>query len=358
MTVHLISVGLSVLNSLADPENKLAPPDGKRAPRYDLIQAIRGAEPTELLDKAGIGERDRRGASEWLAAALVPAQSAPRAELVRAVTATRPGEWPLDMSAELETFGRVQRSIGFSLSAGDIAVLICSDTPDGLLAGAWNAAALTGGNLDKVRYVPDPAAPLGDLRGQAVLVRVTGMDAGNSAGFSDAMRGLCRLARGVFASRCLQRTGSGSEEFRFYLSGGFKAAIPYLVGLAEAVRSVDAVCLTQIGAADLAPPSGLYPVKAYVLHETASWRASVVSDVQPIELPLRRLAAEAVREELTGFKDRRCTADQLPTIVLEGYAYEVVEGKPGWETYELTAFGEGLRDLFGVGEPAREGFDL
>ena len=25
------------------------------------------------------------------------------------------------------------------------------------------------------------------------------------------------------------------EEFRFYLSGGFKAAIPYLIGLAEAV---------------------------------------------------------------------------------------------------------------------------
>jgi hypothetical protein len=251
------------------------------------------------------------------------------------------------LSAETETFGRVQGTGGLSLSTGDIAVLICSDTPSGLLAGVWNALALTGGNLSKIRYVPglDPGHSLGDLRGHAVLVRVTGMDARDASGFRDAMRGLCLLARQVFASGSLK----GPEEFRFYLSGGFKAAIPYLVGLAEAVRSVDRRCLEAIGAGAAVPPSGAYPVKAFMLHESATRHVRAETNVPPIELPLRRLVARVVRSELSEFDGGRRTGKPATTI-LEGYAYEVTGGRPDSETCELTLtpFGAGLHALFGL----------
>jgi hypothetical protein len=341
MTVHVISVGLSVLDALADPEDKFA---GKP----DLVGAIRRHVPGELLESAGVGDRDRRGASDWLAAALRTAGSAPRSVLLEAASAVRPGEWPLRVSAEVETFGRVQSTGGFSLSAGDIALLVCSDTPPGLLAGVWNALALTGGDLNAVRYVPGlgPGDSLGDLRGRAVLVRVARLDARDVSGFRDAMSGLCLLARQLFASGSLQKTQAGPEEFRFYLSGGFKAAVPYLVGLAEAVRSVDRDCLAKLGAGDLAPASGMYPVRAFMLHEAA------IPGTPPLELPLRRLVARVVRSELAGFDNGRRTGKPATTI-LEGYAYEVTGGGPGTETCELTPFGAGLHALFGL---PREGF--
>ena len=56
-------------------------------------------------------------------------------------------------------------------------------------------------------------------------------DAADETGFRRAMAGLGLLARRIFESGQLVK----GEEFRFYLSGGFKAAIPYLIGLAEAV---------------------------------------------------------------------------------------------------------------------------
>jgi hypothetical protein len=61
-------------------------------------------------------------------------------------------------------------------------------------------------------------------------------------------------------------------------------------------------------------------------------------------LPLRHLLASLVKEELGGFrKDGRKPADSNVLALLEGYAYES-EG----EEWRLTAFGEGLRTLFGL----------
>lgn len=154
------------------------------------------------------------------------------------------------------------------------------------------------------------------------------------------------LARQVFASGSLKEP----EEFRFYLSGGFKAAIPYLIGLAEAVRSVDRECLEAIGAGAAVPPSGSYPVKAFMLHESATRHPSAETKVPTIELPLRRLVARAVRSELSDFKDGRRVGKPRYTT-LEGYAYEITGGGPDPETCELslTPFGVGLQALFGFG---------
>ncbi len=341
MTVHLISVGLSVRDALEKPRAKLGD-------RHDLIHALQDERPHELLVRAGIPDGPGYGdrASDWLAAALTPDGEPGRdpANAVRLAEVTAkvsPELWPEEFSAEIETFARVQQG-GHWLSANDVAILICSDTPCGLLAGVWNALALTRADLVRVRYLPRPDAPLGAVRGRVVLVRVPGMDAGDEAGFRRAMGGLGLLARHLFESGGLVK----GEPFGFYLSGGFKAAIPYLIGLAEAVRSVDRKCLRELGAEALMPDHGAWRVEAFVLHETAGPKGPA------IRLPLRLLDAEAVRYELAGFGKEHYRPGKPSPALLNGYAYEAT-GLPGSKAYKLTAFGEGLRELFGI---PHEGF--
>jgi hypothetical protein len=132
------------------------------------------------------------------------------------------------------------------------------------------------------------------------------------------MGGLGLLGRNLLDTAGLE----DRERFRFYLSGGFKAAIPYLIGLAEGLASM--------------PEAG--PVEAFVLHETAKESA-------PIRLPLRRIAAERVWRELSGLSETSISAEPASDY-LDGYAYEEVPG--GWR---LTAFGVGLKALFGEPPP-------
>jgi hypothetical protein len=200
MTVHLISVGLSIRDSLREPSRKLAG-------NPDLVKAIVGGRPHLLLADEGIDETQRARASDWMTAALSPGAAGSLADVVKAVRVT---EWPRDISAEVETFDRAAPG-GVPLRRKDIAVLICSDTPPGLLAGLWNAVRLTAADLGRVQYLPSPDSPLGSLRGNALPVRVPGMDAGTANGFRSAMGGLGLLARKLFQSRQLERQrNSGS----------------------------------------------------------------------------------------------------------------------------------------------------
>lgn len=305
MTIHLISVGVSLTDALRG---------GKRRAEIDhvLIRNFARHQPWEILGP------DTAKASDWLTGALAAKDSGDRdlaqaARLAETVEGIQPGLWPSWFSAELDTFDR-DPAAKRPLSEDDVAVLVSSDTAAGLAAGLWNAVALVNGKLARVRYLADPAAPVPDIRGQVLLVRVPRLDAGDPQGFCDAMRGLGTLGHSLRYGVALKR-----EPFRCYLSGGFKAAIPYLIGLAEGLRSL--------------PGSG--QVDAIVLHE--------ITERDPIQLPLRRMAPGMVREELSGFG-----ADGLgygePEGFLEGYAYE----RFGSHCWQLTAFGEGLRALFGI----------
>lgn len=312
MTVHFISVGVSLLDSLdaARQRTSLKP---------ELIQAIRDRKPQSLLADQGIRTED--AASAWLADATSPPGSASRDEdavrLLSDVSAdVHPEVWPSAFSAELDTFARASGP-GHRLLGDDVAVLISSDTVAGLTAGLWNAAALTGADLGRIRYLAVPSEPPGALRGQAVLVRVCGLDAGDNAGFDEAMEGLGQLGRNLLDAHEIK----AEEPFRFYLSGGFKAAIPYLIGLAEGLRSVDP----------------RRDVSAWVLHDTTRSPA--------IRLPLRRFIAGTVREQLRGFTDGTRSDKPGGPPVLEGYAYDQ---DPGGKICRLTPFGNGLRSLFGL----------
>jgi hypothetical protein len=310
VTVRVISVGKSILVALDDLDRlkalNLSP---------DLIKVIARWRPQDALADAG-ADAGGDAASNWLQAAIggpAAAAAGPPASQFAALAATvRPDLWPAGLSAELDTFSRVEGAI--PLLPSDVAVLICSDTPVGLLAGAWNAVALAGGDLARITYLAGPGAGIGSVRGRILLVRVKGLDAARDSDFRDAMKGLGTLGRSLLTSSDI----GPDDGFRFYLSGGFKAAIPYLIGLAEGMRS--------------AP--GNRAVDAYVLHETGGSGA--------IRLPLRRMIASQVAEELSRFDEHTGISEKLPKpALLNGYAYE-----SDGASYRLTPFGAGLRALF------------
>jgi hypothetical protein len=328
MTVHLISVGVSVLVAMEHPDPKKF--------SADLIEAFNDTQAFSTLT-FDFSETERKAASRWVASALPgpdePEHEPARARHLRDIAGELDiGQWPPGISAEIETLRYASgKGQAFPLDEDDIAILICSDTPKGLLAAVWNALGLVKGDFSRVAYLPDPDQGMGKIRGKAVIARVEGMDAANSDRFRDAMKHLGALACGLFESQSL----TPEDDFRFYLSGGFKAAIPYLIGMAEAIRSLDEVRLAELGVVELMPESRVFPVKAFVMHEMSD-------PPKPIELPLRRLIATAIRRELAGFVGGICRG-ALESTLLEGYAYETLAHGNG---YQLTPFGEGLATLF------------
>jgi hypothetical protein len=149
------------------------------------------------------------------------------------------------------------------------------------------------------------------------------MDVGNQAGFVKAMGWMGTLAKGL-----LDQPHRAGEPLACQLSGGYKAAIPYLIGLAEWIRS--------------AGWDG--EVEAFVQHETTTG--------PPIRLPLRQIPAETVRLELGQGWDQHDRRTGRPPGLLAGYAYAYNEGRRAWE---LTPFGVGLRAVFGYSQPGLGG---
>jgi hypothetical protein len=320
MTVHFISVGLSILDNLRDSRHTL----GERG-KTAQDAAVREWKPFDLLEQAGVA-KDKDRASDWLTGALaLPGNSSDKAgtpgELAEMTRAIEPGQWPNDISAEIVTFVGMPRARR-PLPDSDIAVLVCSDTSEGLLAGTWNAAVLADADLSRVCYLDAPTKRPDPVRRRIVQVRVPHLDASDEDGFRQAMGGL-----GVLGRNLLQSVEVDDDEpFQFSLSGGFKAAIPYLIGLAEGMRSI----------------SPHREVNAFVQHETAGRRATPAT---PIRLPLRRISPDKAREELTGY-DSSGVRKSVPKFpLLDGYAYDINKKKT---TCTLTAFGAGLRALFGV----------
>lgn len=305
MTIHLISVGVSLIDNILSGHRF-------RPDQRAFARRIAHEEPWTILGT------DPVAANSWLTSALAAEDSSERdpnqARLLAETTARiQPHLWPARLSAELETFDR-DPFAKRPLSPDDVAVLVSSDTLRGLAAGLWNAVALVDGDLARVRYLADPAAPIDATHGRALLVRVPGLHVGDRRGFCDAMRGLGALGHSLRYS-----VTHPGEAFRCHLSGGYKAAIPYLIGLAEGLRSL----------------AGTGQVEAIVLHED--------TDSGPIPLPLRWMSPKLVRNVLTEFDQNGIRTLEPESDFLEGYAYE----KHG-STWHLTPFGEGLRELFGL----------
>lgn len=300
MTIHLISVGISLEEALR--EGRL------REHNRTLDRAVAREEPWTLLGT------DNAAAHEWLSRTLAGDQRDPArfGRLQTMAERIRPEQWPSSLSAELSTLARDPQA-RLPLSSTDVAVLLSSDTAEGLTTGLWIAVALVGGALHRIHYLADPDHLISDVHDRVVLARIPGMDAGDERGFNDAMH-----AVGVLGRRLRERVAADGEPIRCHLSGGFKAAIPYLIGLAEGLRSL----------------GGTGQVDAVVLHERTQGGL--------IRLPLRRMAPGRVAQELSGFRDG-VRAEKPESDFLEGYAWEEEKDRKRWR---LTPFGRGLHALF------------
>jgi hypothetical protein len=306
VTLHIVSVGSNLLDALEAPSRI-------RGLDPDLADAIRDTSPTCVL--SDIAGTDSEAAADELAACLSAGTDQHR-HLVRLVREIRPGRWPSVSSAELDTLTRAPGGRRH-LAADDVAVLLATDTVDGLTTALWNALALTGGDLDRVEYLAGPAELPTAPRGHALIVRVPGLDPRTESDFTRAMEGLGTLGRTLVT----KVADSGDEDFLFHLSAGYKAATPYLIGLAEGLRSL--------------PRKGT--VQAFMLHRDTQGSA--------IRMPLRRMNLRLLHKALGPFRENGRTALRPPDDrVLEGYAYDSTADGTG---FELTAFGAGLLALIG-----------
>lgn len=335
-TAHIISVGISLFGNVSggrsavrrrvkEHAREVADRVGGKADRItgDTI----GGSAAGAAASGVVGDKDHRQngrelrdrQARWLSRAI-DAGTEERAvldELLADVTVDR---WPPELSAELTALAAYLGMGSPVLEPEDTAVLIASDTGPGLRASLFNAAAMAGGDLDRVRYLHEPSDGVAGLRGKVVVVRVPQLDAGDTAGFVEAMRNLGGVGRGV--CRLVGKTGApGSEDrvVRFHASGGFKSALPFVLGMAEAMRSI----------------LGPLRVKAFGVHELDSTSA--------VELPLKSFPADFLKECLVGVDANGTFKGDPPNgQPLRGFAYDP---DPDGTRWRLTPFGHALYEI-------------
>ncbi|WP_017559364.1 hypothetical protein [Nocardiopsis baichengensis] len=347
--IHILPVGVSLRENLAkaDPD-----PDRRESllTREDrgVVRALvdpREKDPFSLRSRLYPNSDDKEQARAEVSTALNdPAGSGLEDQVKR----FRPDLWTQRISAEMTAItrfaeGKPKRQGLFKtrtatkLRRGDTAVLAGTDTAAGLISALWNGLALADGDARRVGLLDVKSGARTGAQDAAVLIApVPGLDASSAEEFTDAMSHL-----GVLGKRLIREVCGAGGDYVFHLSGGYKAALPYFIGLAEGMRG-----LTDM--ADEEHPLGLVSsVQAHILHEETAEKL--------ISVPLRRLAWQTVRAELANVdKDKPRAAGRRRTMrpgnghgTLYGYAYESTTGRPQENLY-LTPFGEGLLELIGV----------
>ncbi len=269
--MHLLPCGVSVLRNMVRPHpvTSLGKPD---------VKSMTGWARRELTD-------DGRGRPDLWAASF-------RADVGPYLGAIRACQQPVTLSAVVAGLHSHDPRPG----ASDRLVLLASDTSEGVLAALLNAARLRG----RVVYHPMPLLD-STAAGHQVLdegseeplhiVRIPGLLPDSTVRFAEAMAHVAKAM--VWAARLHRRD---NEELTIQLSGGYKAAIPYLVALAEYVRA--------------AWP----PVRAWCLHEGD---ANDNPAPRPVAIGLRRVDLDA---DLCCLK--QATNGELPDDQrLLGFAY-------------------------------------
>lgn len=312
-TVHLVTVGVSLFDKLQANRSEL-----KVMFKTDNLHSHIAKAREEFYDRDEEKKFDSpaevsAAASAWLSRVTTPGSGADREALEKLLARVEPHQWPARTSAELSTVSAKNEPMkSVALSETDTAILLASDTGKGLRAALFNAVAIADGKLGRVCYLSEPTKEIDQLRGKVVIVRVPSLDAGEPAGFIEAMRGLGALGQGV--ERMLEEAGDVAY---FHLSGGFKAAIPFLLGLGEALRSLH----------------GKGKVRAFALHELSHDRS--------IELPLRSFSPDLLTKQLANTNMDGYFTERPPDgQPLQGFAYEQVEND-----WRLTPFGFALKAL-------------
>ena len=105
-----------------------------------------------------------------------------------------------------------------------------------------------------------------------------------------------------------------------HLSGGYKAAVPFLIAMAEGLRALQP------------------DVTALCLFEGQTVGGEVID---PIPIPLRKLDQKALQAVATALPNATARCEQDPASSLSGYTHTLDTQEPEL-TWMLTPFGQGL----------------
>lgn len=317
MTVHLISVGISLADFFATAT------DEERWGGY--VPAAQEIEESWAKDRLGLDPASpTRTEADHLDVAFAPTSGVdlPRFNALNFLQAladeVHPHTWTArrGLSAELDTIlAHGLRQI----TDTDLTVLLCSDTPEGRACGIWTAISLAAGDVGRVLYldgIDDTTRLERPEQGRIVVVNIPGLDATKDSEFHTSMKAVGHLGRLLIGHDDQTALVGEKEPVWFHLTGGYRATIPYLIAAAEWLRSLG------------------HNAQAHVLPEKA---------VRTVPIPLRRLHPKWVRDELAGFDNRGWSDHRPEDGLLEGYAYELRS-----DGAELTGFGMGMRVFFNV----------
>jgi len=346
--VHVITVGLSILDSLEEVSANLrngAPRWSRRGAANALIVRTNDAPVPELVGRArdgeALGSDALRRISEGSGSATARRLGAFMDELHRGGDE---GDWALcRISAELDGFVRQTRDDlephgldGAALHDDDSVVFVMSNTEIGKYAGFWNIGLHTGGDFDRVHIVSLANLPAsGGIQSGHVYGLV--LDDLTESSIPEFVRELGRFGR-LFSLAL-----SGDEvEVVMHLSGGLKAALPYFLALGEWLR------YRHAGGAVLR-------VSAWARHELSNKSVPLpirfihVSDSERDFLIALKRAVNAARKKEVDSKTLREALDSSEMkdgfMPLEGYAYTIsLGGRRGEATYSITDIGSGLAE--------------
>lgn len=314
MTVYVATVGLSLFdNILTNSRARIKDAVGKESLTKNIFHKrheIRGPQ---------VEPADPRAEADLVSELLIKEtsdQGEQREELETLVDTIRPDQWPENLSAELASLASDRNNnhrIKTDMENDEMVVLIASDTGPGLRAALFNALVMTEGDVDRVDYLPDSKTPFQVAPGRVAIMRLSGLEAEDNDKFLAAMRELSGF--GPHFEELLRHRGSTC---RFHLTGGFRVAMPFLLGFAQALRSL------------------------YV-RVTAHARYEFSNSPRSIELPLSSPPKNLLKGRLSGFDEDGYLAESPPyEKVWEGYAYEYL---PELKQWRLTPLGMALREL-------------
>ena len=244
--IHVVTVGTSILKHVIPRRHD---------PETVLLTAL-----CPLVVDGNVPQTERTDAvrEAWTAATPNGELSVPD-NLARAAAGL--GLLGVDASAELSSIRRQAATDGT-----DSALLLASDTAEGLAAAYWVALWLAQNlNVPRIRFTHDAATDWQRPDGPTIYVAVLpGLNAATAADFTRGM-----LALGPIGMQLWDWADPDQEEERivFHLSGGYKASIPFLTAVAETLRSFEASRRpTPIGGLSLFVPRRVHAV---ILHESA-----------------------------------------------------------------------------------------
>lgn len=314
MTVHIIPCGRSILDGLRDPAKKPGPRTGERVKADGSVKELRLAvQRMRECDTAEV-------LKEWREAM----EAGPRGKL-------RLHQWKTTVCAESATLAARAGSElrdEVLLPDGDSAVLLASDTDDGLLSALLAATRITGGDTDRVHYTAtsgaDQAAERdrdlpGSSAGTVTVVLITRLGPPIHEGLSVAVRGIGDVMRAVYE----RDTG----DIDVHLTGGYKATLLHTLALTEVLHS------------RVLQETRDRHVTACYLYEDAGADAGHEA-LTPIGL--RAFQPDTLREmrcELTAVDNRNSASTKL----FEGLAWEQQPDRPP----RLTDFGHGYLAVLG-----------